>query len=252
MTIKRTIKKTVRKSTSSHSSKVAKKSVKAKALKLPLALQRNYYSEKTLVEVHAVGKGFIKAHETFEKKSVTQKIELIKLTAQMIVEAKKNKLELNKDTLRDALYHFTGYDKSKQLHSFVVAIKRIINNAFELLDDKKNSIDEKTGQILDKDKKVISAKKQDAKYKGTSRNRDNKKNEVATLSKARESLEYLNNNPQFLQNLDLDDLTDFLNTLESVVNSRTVEAKEDPNPQMKNVGVATLSKNAFANKSARQ
>ena len=132
-------------------------------MKLPLELQRKYYSEKTLIEVHSVGKGFIKSFETFEKKSVSQKVELIRLTAQMISEAKKNKLELSKDQLRNALYHFTGYDKSTQLHSFVMAIKRIRDNAFELLDDKKNSIDEKTGQILDKNKKVISTKKQDEK-----------------------------------------------------------------------------------------
>lgn len=250
-TIKRHV-KTTKKSTTSHASKVAQKSVKAKALKLPKELQKNYYSEKTLTEIYAVGKGLIKTYENAEQKSVSQKVELIRLTASMISEASKNKLVLSKDQIRNALYHFTGYDKSKQLHSFVMAIKRIIDASMTLFENPKFSIDNKTAQILDAKKKVVSVKAMDTKNKGKSRNRDNKKNEVATLSKARESLEYLNNNPQFLQNLDLNDLTDFLNTLETVVNSRTVEADEDPNPQMKNVGVATLSKNAFANKSARQ
>ena len=230
MTNKKNTKKTVKKSTSSHSSKVAKKSVKAKALKLPLEFQRNYYSEKTLVEIHSVGKGFIKSFETFEKKSVPQKIELIKLTAQMIVEAKKNKLELTRDSLRSAIYHFTGYDKSKQLHNFVMAIKRIINNAFELLDDKKNSIDEKTGQILDKDKKVISTKKQDEKNK--TRNRDTKKNEVATLSEATQSIDYLNNNPRFLKELDIEKLELLILNASEAFEKRTTEATEKPNPQM--------------------
>ena len=246
-TIKRTI-KTAKKSTSSHSSKVAKKSVKAKALKLPKELQKNYYSEKTLTEIFSVGKGLIKTFENAEKKSVTQKIALLKLTVQMITEAKKNRLELSKDQIRNALYHFTGYDKSKQLHSFVMAIKRIIDASMTLFENPKFSVDEKTGQILDAKKKVVSVKDMDKKNK--SRNRDNKKNEVATLSKARESLTYLKDNPQFLQNLELEDLTDLLNTLEIVVNSRTVEGEEEPNPQMKNVGVANLPKTAFANKSA--
>lgn len=226
-TIKRTI-KTAKKSTSSHSSKVAKKSVKVKALKLPLELQRNYYSEKTLVEIHSVGKGFIKSFETFEKKSVPQKIELIKLTAQMIVDAKKNKLELSKDQLRNAIYHFTGYDKSKQLHSFVMAIKRIMDNAFELLDDKKNSVDEKTGQILDKNKKVISTKKQDEKNKGASRNRDNKKNEVATLSKAKESAQFLLDNPRLLLELGFETLSQLEASIETSLDTLNAEAEEAP------------------------
>ena len=226
-TIKRTI-KTAKKSTSSHYSKVAKKSVKVKALKLPLELQRKYYSEKTLIEVHSVGKGFIKSFETFEKKSVSQKVELIRLTAQMISEAKKNKLELSKDQLRNALYHFTGYDKSTQLHSFVMAIKRIRDNAFELLDDKKNSIDEKTGQILDKNKKVISTKKQDEKNKGASRNRDNKKNEVATLSKAKESAQFLLDNPRLLLELGFETLSQLEASIETSLDTLNAEAEEAP------------------------
>jgi len=228
MTNKKNTKKTVKKSTSSHASKVAKKSVKAKALKLPLELQRNYYSEKTLVEIHSVGKGFIKSFETFEKKSVPQKIELIKLTAQMLVEAKKNKLELTRDSLRSAIYHFTGYDKSKQLHNFVMAIKRIINNAFTLLEHDKNSIDEKTGQILDKDKKVISTKKQDEKNKGTSRNRDTKKNEVATLSKAKESAQFLLDNPRLLLELGFETLSQLEASIETSLDTLNKEAEEAP------------------------
>jgi len=225
--IKKT-KKTVKKSTSSHSSKLAKKSVKAKALKLPLELQRNYYSEKTLIDIHSVGKGFIKSFETFEKKSVPQKIELIKLTSKMLVEAKKNKLDLTRESLRSAIYHFTGYDKSKQLHSFVVAIKRIINNAFTLLEHDKNSIDEKTGQILDKDKKVISTKKQDEKNKGTSRNRDNKKNEVVTLSKAKESAQFLLDNPRLLLELGFETLSQLEASIETSLDTLNAEAEESP------------------------
>jgi len=233
MTNKKNTKKTVKKSTSSHASKVAKKSVKAKALKLPKELQKNYYSEKTLTEIFSVGKGLIKTFENAEKKSVSQKIALLKLTVQMITEAKKNNLVLSKEQLRNALYHFTGYDKSKQLHSFVMAMKRIIDASIILFENPKFSIDEKTAQILDAKKNVLSVKDMDKKNK--TRNRDTKKNEVATLSKARESLDYLKDNPQFLQNLDLEDLTDLLNTLESVVDSRTAENEEEPNPQMKGI-----------------
>jgi len=112
MTIKRTI-KTAKKSTSSHASKVAQKTVRAKAIKLPKELQKNYYSEKTLIEIHAVGKGLIKTFENAEKKSVSQKVELIRLTASMISEASQNKLVLSKEQIRNALYHFTGYDNQR-------------------------------------------------------------------------------------------------------------------------------------------
>lgn len=251
MTIKRTTKKTVRKSTSSHSSKVAKKTVTRVTKKLPLELQKNYYSEKTLAEVLAVGTGYLKAHLQFEKKTTSQKVTLVKLSLDMVTEAKKNKLILDRKKLQNALYHFTGYKTELNNKNFMMSIKRVIDATFYLMENNKASISDE-GQILDNKGKVVPVKELDKKSSSKpSRNRDNKKNEVATLSKAKESLQYLMDNPQFLQNLDINDLTDFQNTLETVVNSRTVEADEEPNPQMKNVGVATLSKNAFANKSAR-
>ena len=246
MTIKKTTKKTVKKSTSSHVSKVAKKSVTRVTKKLPLELQKNYYSEKTLAEVLAVGTGYLKAHLQFEKKTTSQKVTLVKLSLDMVNEAKKNKLILDRKRLQNALYHFTGYKTELNNKNFMMSIKRVIDATFYLMENSKASISDE-GQILDTKGKVVPVKELDKKSSSKpSRNRDNKKNEVATLSKARESLEYLNNNPQFLQNLDLDDLTDFLNTLESVVNSRTAEAKEDPNPQMKGIKEMPLSRTAFA------
>ena len=228
MTIKRTTKKTVKKSTSSHSSKVAKKSVKAKAIKLPKELQKNYYSEKTLTEIFAVGKGLIKTFENAEKKSVSQKVELIRLTAQMISEASKNKLVLSKDQIRNALYHFTGYDKSKNLASFVMAIKRIIDASMTLFENPKFSIDENTAQILDAKKKVVSVKAMDTKNKGKSRNRDNKKNEVATLTKAQESAQFLLDNPRLLLELGFETLSQLEASIESSLDTLNAEAEEAP------------------------
>ena len=226
--MKKLVKKTAKKSTSSHSSKVAQKTVKAKAIKLPKELQKNYYSEKTLTEIFAVGKGLIKTFENAEKKSVSQKVELIRLTAQMISEASKNKLVLSKDQIRNALYHFTGYDKSKQLHSFVMAIKRIIDASMTLFENPKFSIDENTAQILDAKKKVVSVKNMDTKNKGTSRNRDNKKNEVATLSKAKESAQFLLDNPRLLLELGFETLSQLEASIESSLDTLNAEAEEAP------------------------
>tara|TARA_R100001460_G_scaffold11351_1_gene26608 strand:+ start:1341 stop:2069 length:729 start_codon:yes stop_codon:yes gene_type:complete len=230
MTKNKTTKKTTKKSTSSHSSKVAQKTVKAKALKLPKELQKNYYSEKTLTEIFSVGKGLIKTFENAEKKSVSQKISLIKLTVQMITEAKKNNLVLSKDQLRNALYHFTGYDKSKQLHSFVMAMKRIIDASMTLFENPKFSIDEKTAQILDAKKKVLSVKNMDKKNK--TRNRDTKKNEVSTLSEATQAIDYLNNNPRFFIELDIEKLELLILNASEAFEKRTTEATEKANPQM--------------------
>lgn len=243
MTIKRTIKKTAKKSTSSHVSKVAQKSVRAKAIKLPLELQKNYYSEKTLIEIHAVGKGLIKTFENAEKKSVSQKVELIRLTASMITEASQNKLVLSKEQIRNALYHFTGYDKSKNLASFVMAIKRIIDASMTLFENPKFSIDEKTAQILDAKKKVVSVKAMDTKNKGASRNRDNKKNEVATLSKAKESAQYLLDNPRFLLELGLEKLSQLEASVEQAIDTLNSEAEEMP--VLKGTVQMPLSKTAF-------
>ena len=250
MTIKRTIKKTVRKSTSSHTSKVAQKSVTRVTKKLPLELQKNYYSEKTLAEVLAVGTGYLKAHLQFEKKTNSQKETLVKLSLDMVNEAKKNKLILDRKRLQNALYHFTGYKTELNNKNFMMSIKRVIDATFYLMENSKASISD-AGQILDTKGKVVPVKDLDKKSSSKpSRNRDNKKNEVTTLSKAKESLQYLIDNPQFLQNLDLEDLTDFQNTLEIVVNQRTVENDEDPNPQMK--GIGTMPEDIdFTNKSAR-
>lgn len=230
-TIKRTI-KTAKKSTSSHSSKVAQKTVKAKAIKLPQELQKNYYSEKTLTEIFAVGKGLIKTYENAEKKSVSQKVELIRLTAQMISEASKNKLVLSKDQIRNALYHFTGYDKSKNLASFVMAIKRIIDASMTLFENPKFSIDEKTAQILDSKKKVVSVKSLDKKNSGKSRVRPTKKNEVSTLTEANQSVDYLNNNPRFLGEIDIEKLELLILNASEAFEKRTKEAVEKANPQM--------------------
>lgn len=243
MTKAKTTKKTVKKSTSSHASKVAQKTVKAKALKLPQELQKNYYSEKTLTEIYAVGKGLIKTYENAEQKSVSQKVELIRLTASMISEASKNKLVLSKDQIRNALYHFTGYDKSKNLASFVMAIKRIIDASMTLFENPKFSIDNKTAQILDAKKKVVSVKAMDTKNKGKSRNRDNKKNEVATLSKAKESAQFLLDNPRLLLELGFEMLSQLEASVESSIDTLNAEAEETP--IISRVSEMPLSKTAF-------
>lgn len=243
MTKAKTTKKTVKKSTSSHASKVAQKTVKAKALKLPQELQKNYYSEKTLTEIYAVGKGLIKTYENAEQKSVSQKVELIRLTASMISEASKNKLVLSKDQIRNALYHFTGYDKSKNLASFVMAIKRIIDASMTLFENPKFSIDSKTAQILDAKKKVVSVKAMDTKNKGKSRNRDNKKNEVATLSKAKESAQFLLDNPRLLLELGFEMLSQLEASVESSIDTLNAEAEETP--IISKVSEMPLSKTAF-------
>ena len=243
MTKAKTTKKTVKKSTSSHASKVAQKTVKAKALKLPQELQKNYYSEKTLTEIYAVGKGLIKTYENAEQKSVSQKVELIRLTASMISEASKNKLVLSKDQIRNALYHFTGYDKTKNLASFVMAIKRIIDASMTLFENPKFSIDNKTAQILDAKKKVVSVKAMDTKNKGKSRNRDNKKNEVATLSKAKESAQFLLDNPRLLLELGFEMLSQLEASIESSIDTLNAEAEETP--IVSRVSEMPLSKTAF-------
>lgn len=230
-TIKRHV-KTAKKSTTSHSTKVAQKTVKAKAITLPKELQKNYYSEKTLTEIFAVGKGLIKTYENAEKKSVSQKVELIRLTAQMISEANKNKLALSKDQIRNALYHFTGYDKSKQLHSFVMAIKRIIDASMTLFENPKFSIDDKTAQILDAKKKVVSVKSLDKKNSKGKRVRPTKKNEVSTLTEANQSIDYLNNNPRFLGEIDIEKLELLILNASEAFEKRTKEAVEKANPQM--------------------
>ena len=181
-----------------------------------------------MTEIFTVSKRLIKTFKNKKKKSVSQKVELIRLTAQMISEASKNKLVLSKDQIRNALYHFTGYDKSKNLASFVMAIKRIIDASMTLFENPKFSIDENTAQILDAKKKVVSVKAMDTKNKGKSRNRDNKKNEVATLTKAQESAQFLLDNPRLLLELGFETLSQLEASIESSLDTLNAEAEEAP------------------------
>lgn len=243
MTIKRTIKKTVRKSTSSHNSKVAQKSVTRVTKKLPLELQKNYYSEKTLAEVLAVGTGYLKAHLQFEKKTTSQKVTLVKLSLDMVNEAKKNKLILDRKRLQNALYHFTGYKTELNNKNFMMSIKRVIDATFYLMENSKASISD-AGQILDSKGKVVPVKDLDKKSSSKpSRNRDNKKNEVTTLSKAKESAQYLLDNPRFLLELGLEKLSQLEASIEQAIDTLNSEAEEMP--VLKGTVEMPLSKTAF-------
>lgn len=243
MTIKRTIKKTVRKSTSSHNSKVAQKSVTRVTKKLPLELQKNYYSEKTLAEVLAVGTGYLKAHLQFEKKTTSQKVTLVKLSLDMVNEAKKNKLILDRKRLQNALYHFTGYKTELNNKNFMMSIKRVIDATFYLMENSKASISD-AGQILDNKGKVVPVKDLDKKSSSKpSRNRDNKKNEVTTLSKAKESAQYLLDNPRFLLDLGLEKLSQLEASIEQAIDTLNSEAEEMP--VLKGTVEMPLSKTAF-------
>lgn len=248
-TLTRHTKKEAKKSTSSHSSKVARKSVTRVTKELPLELQKKYYSEKTLAEVLAVGSGYIKAHLQFDKKTTSQKVALVRLAVDMFNEAKKNKLTLDRAKLRNALYHFTEYKRETDNKGFMMSIKRVIDATFYLLENDKSSITDE-GQVLNSKGKVVPVKDLDKKSstKGSRDRGTSKKNEVATLSKAKEYADFLINNPRLLLELGFDTLAKLEAQVTSSIEKLDAEAEEAP--VMK--GSATMPKSIdFTNKSAR-
>ena len=66
------------------------------------------------------------------------------------------------------------------------------------------------------------------KNKGASRNRDNKKNEVATLSKAKESAQFLLDNPRLLLELGFETLSQLEASIETSLDTLNAEAEEAP------------------------
>lgn len=248
-TLTRHTKKEAKKSTSSHSSKVARKSVTRVTKKLPLELQKNYYSEKTLAEVLAVGTGYLKAHLQFDKKTTSQKVTLVKLSLDMVAEAKKNKLILDRPKLRNALYHFTGYKTEMNNKNFMMSIKRVIDATFYLLENDKSSISNE-GQIIDSKGKVVPVKELDKKSstKGSRDRGTSKKNEVSTLSKAKECADFLINNPRLMLELGFDILAKLEASTTSAIEKLDAEAEEAPVVK----GSASMPKSIdFTNKSAR-
>jgi hypothetical protein len=125
----------------------------------------------------------------------------------------------------------------------MMSIKRVIDATFYLMENSKASISDE-GQILDNKGKVVPVKELDKKSSSKpSRNRDNKKNEVATLSKARESAKYLLDNPRFLLELGLETLSQLEASVEQAIDTLNSEAEEMP--VLKGTVEMPLSKTAF-------
>ena len=253
MTNKKNTKKTVRKSTSSHALKVASKSKGKKAIKkIPQELQEAIYSKETLKNVYAIGSKFLKASEKFEKSTVAQTYELINLSASMLNEAKKNHVALNITKLRRALFKFVQYDVATEVKQFEMAISRIADKAFQLFENPKFSISEKTAQLLDENGNVISVaeiqKRKKASGKVVTRPNAKGKNQTQTLSEIQNAIVIIKGaSAEMLKNVDLKSL---IAKLETIQKEKVKEDKEKGNEHMKNVGVANLPKTAFSNPKA--
>lgn len=257
MTKNKTVKKTVRKSTTSHSTKVAQKSnAKAKAKTVPQELQEGYYNKETLKNVYAIGSKFLKASEKFEKSTVAQTVELINLSNSMINEAFKNHLELNKIKLKRALYKFTQYDVSTEVKQFEMALSRIVDKAFELFENPKFSVSEKTAQLLDEKGKVISIKeiqnRKKASGKVTPRPNADKKNKTQVLSDIKKAITLLKGaSGDMLKNIEPNEISGLITKLLAVNSSQVIEAKEGSG-NMKKIGEADLPKDLFTNPKANK
>ena len=264
MTNKKTIKRTTKKSTSSHALKLASKSKGKKAIKkIPQELQEAIYNKETLKNVYAIGSKFLKAsvktaraqeqlHLKFEKSTVAQTYELISLSASMLNEAKKNHVSLNITKLRRALFKFVQYDVATEVKQFEMAISRIADKAIQIFENPKFSISEKTAQLLDEKGNVISVaeiqKRKKASGKVVSRPNAKGKNQTQSLSEIQNAIAIIKGaSAEMLKNVDLTALIEKLQKIDEV---KRKEIKEKGNDHMKNVGVANLPKNAFANKSA--
>lgn len=253
MTNKKTIKRTTKKSTSSHALKLASKSKGKKAIKkIPQELQEAIYNKETLKNVYAIGSKFLKASVKFEKSTVAQTYELINLSASMLNEAKKNHVSLNITKLRRALFKFVQYDVATEVKQFEVAIGRIADKAIQIFENPKFSISEKTAQLLDEKKNVISVaeiqKRKKASGKVVSRPNAKGKNQTQSLSEIQNAIAIIKGaSAEMLKNVDL---TDLIAKLQNIDEENAKEIKEKGNDHMKNVGVANLPKTAFANPKA--
>lgn len=252
-TLTRTI-KTAKKSTSSHSSKVASKSKKVSIKKVKPYLEKARYEEATLINIHSVGQGLLKTFITAENKSVAQQVELTKLTVDFIKQGLKNNINHNKDTLREALYLFTGYQGSMNVSSFAMAIKRTIEKALVLTQNPKFKLDEKTNQILDNKGKVYSTKKIDAEMKSkgvNTRKRNSNKNSVNTLSELEQGITAIFNNAKFLEHVANEKLAKLSLLITTAMAKQSIEVAEEPNT-MKKIGEMKLPKNAFGKSQLNQ
>ena len=253
-TLSRPTKKTVRKTTSSHSTKVALKR-NGKNLK-PIAneFNRSYYDEKTLTSLYAVSSSYFKSFTSFEAKSLNTKLELISLIKSMLNEAKANHLTIHKSKVRKVVYHFTEYHPSEENKTFEMALGRLINQAYELFENAKWTISNK-GQLLDENKKVVSVKamneKRKAKGEVAPRPTATGKNETSKkLSELIQALGIIESHKGFIKDVEQIQIAQAILTLQTHQVEGIVEAKEDPNPQMK--GIGKMPKNiSFANPKAQ-
>lgn len=232
--------KSPKKSTSSHAIKIASKSAKKTTAKISDECMKNYYSPKTLEKVYAVGNSFLKAHLRFEKSTASQKVELVKLSGYMIIEAKKNKLILDRKMLQKALYHFIGYEGFTDNKAFMMSIKRVIDATFYLFENKNTSITE-AGQILDSKGKVVPVKELDKKSSTKpTRNRETKKNQVSTLTQLVEALAVIKTHKNLIKDVPQEMVSKTIELLQENMVEAIVEAKEEPNSQMKTIGDAKM------------
>ena len=232
---------------------MASKSKGKKAIKkIPQELQEAIYSKETLKNVYAIGSKFLKATEKFEKSTVAQTYELIKLSYSMLNEAKKNHVALNITKLRRALFKFVQYDVTTEVKQFEMAIGRIADKAFELFEHPDFSISEKTAQLLDENGNVISIaeiqKRKKASGKLVTRPNAKGKNQTQTLSEIQNAIVIIKGaSAEMLKNVDLKSL---IAKLETIQKEKVKEGKEKGNDHMKNIGIANLPKDAFSNPKA--
>lgn len=232
--------KSPKKSTSSHSLKIASKTAKKITAKISDECMKSYYSPKTLEKVYAVGNSFLDAHKRFEKRTASQKVELVRLSGHMIIEAKKNRLALDRYTLRSALYHFIGYKSSDDNKAFMMSIKRVIDATFYLFENKNTSITDE-GQILDSKGKVVPVKELDKKSSSKpTRNRETKKNQVSTLTELVEALAVIKTHKNLIKDVPQEMVSKTIELLQENMVEAIIEAKEEPNKQMKTIGDAKM------------
>lgn len=256
-TLTRTI-KTAKKSTSSHSSKVASKSKKVSIKKVKPYLEKARYEKDTVKEVYSVGQGMIKFYQGVDKKEAVSIASLTLLSVDLINQGLKSNISLNKDTLREVLYEFTGYKGSMNIPSFAMAIKRVNEKAILITDPKRKNLglrlDEKTNQVVDKDGNVFSVKKIDEamKEKGVNtRKRNSNKNSVQTYAPVIEAVDTIIANSKMLQHVDNKKLAKLSLLINTAIAKQSIEAGEEPNT-MKKIGEMELPQNAFGKSQLNQ
>ena len=254
-TIKRTI-KTTKKSTSSHSSKVAGKSKKVSTKKVKPFMEKARYEEATITEVYSVGQSMLKTFVNAEKKSVSSQVSLTLLTVDLIKQGLKNSVKHNKDTLRELLYAYTGYEGSMNVPSFAMAIKRIIEKSLLLTNKnyKGLKLDENTNQVL-KNGKVFSTKKIDEEMKkqgvNTKKRNTKGKNQTQTYAPVIEAIETIIANPKMLKFVENELLAKAQLHIGTAIAKQSIEAGEKPN-DFKVIGTANLDKDAFGENQLNQ